>query len=338
MPFARLLRGIEPGARVLYLDHQVAVRLGRPDLDPRPAPCRAAFERASDRIRYMAIFTASGATSGMPMMSTVGGVPARRACSATARWTISAGLAPSSSGVRRPGRDRAHVGQRLVHGAAHRAQVRIVGAAGVEPSLDRVQPEHGEGKALARPVVQVGADPAALQLGQGRGPRGGLADPVAQPRVLVEQGRELVDSIAELVLLAEDRLAALAHDADEGQVREDRRSRDQAPRDQAVAVDLGLELVGELVELGDRDDPRRAARADRQVELDQVAPALSLVDVLGVAQVADVADDRAGRRLTPLPAHVEALADQLAEAGCTGRDRRSTRPGTRPRPGRGANR
>ena len=91
-----------------------------------------------------------------------------------------------------------------------------------------------------------------------------LADPVVQPRVLVEQGRELADLLAELALLAEDRLAALANDAGEGQVGEDGRSGDQAPRDQAVPVDLGLQLVGELVELGHGDDLRRSrARTGR---------------------------------------------------------------------------
>ena len=171
---------------------------------------------------------------------------------------------------------------------------------GLEPSLHGVEPEHREGEGLARAVVQVGADATALQLGQGRGPRRGVTDPVAQLRVLVEQRRELADLPAKLAVLTDDGRAALADDADERQVGQNGRAGDQSPGDQAVVVDLGLELVGELIELGHGDDPGRAARANRQVDLDEVVPALPFVDVLRVGQRADVPDHRAARGLRPV--------------------------------------
>ena len=53
---------------------------------------------------------------------------------------------------------------------------------GIESPLHGVEAEHREGEVLARPVVQVRADPTALQLGQGSGPRRGVTDPVAEAR------------------------------------------------------------------------------------------------------------------------------------------------------------
>ena len=161
--------------------------------------------------------------------------------------------------------------------------------------------------------MKIRPDPPALQLSQRRAACRGLTDPVVQPGVLVQKPREFANPLAQLAILAEDRLAPLTDDSDKGQIGKDRRARDEPPGDEAITIDLGLEVVRELVELGDRDDPGRARCTDRQVDLQQAVPVLALEDVFRVGQVADVSDDGASGGLAPLAAHVELPADQLGQ-------------------------
>ena len=93
-----------------------------------------------------------------------------------------------------------------------------------------------------------------------------------EPGVLLEQRGELADPFAQLGILADDLLAALIDDSGQGQIGDQGRRGHEPPGHEAIVVDLGFQVVGELVQLGDRDDQRRATRPDGHVDLEQVAP------------------------------------------------------------------
>ena len=103
-----------------------------------------------------------------------------------------------------------------------------------------------------------------------------VAHPLAERRVLGEQRRQLADLLLERGLLAGDGVAAPASRSRRGAGRTSTAiaDRDHRPRREPRLADLPVDLVGQLVELGDRDDPVGAALADRHVHLQQVRPAL----------------------------------------------------------------
>src|SRR3954454_11774844 len=137
--------------------------------------------------------------------------------------------------------------------------------------------------------MQVAADAAQLALGQRGVALGGEANAVAQVLVLVEQHLELRHLLLERNALLIDCVAALADDAEQEQVDDRDATGDREPRLQLRVVNLLVDLVGPLVELGRADDSVAllswSVAAQWDVHLEQPAEAArALVDVLLVTK------------------------------------------------------
>ena len=119
--------------------------------------------------------------------------------------------------------------------------------------------------------MQVGADAPQRLLIQRGGPAGRLTDALVQARVLLEYPLQLAHLLLQPLLLMPNGVAAALHDARHQQVGEQARDADHDPRPKLGGANLGIEGVGQLVELGHADHPPAAGDgvAHRLVYLDQ---------------------------------------------------------------------
>jgi hypothetical protein len=117
--------------------------------------------------------------------------------------------------------------------------------------------------------VQLGAEPAQESLVEGGGASRRPTHPLVELLILPDDLGEPDDLIAELPLLAADRVADTLNEGGQQQIDEQRGSAHDQPAPPLGGGDIGCEVIGRVVELGGRDHLAAAAVADRAVDLEQ---------------------------------------------------------------------